>query len=127
MRIQEVDPSDPRFSGLINFFGIGIGSDTGGNRQMVMVTDGFASNPIFTVASSLDSGESWQSRFAVTQGGNVGIGTTAPAALLHIQADQDVTEYLHLSGFDDDGAGTRPVFKFLRISIRFVRFEVGYG
>ncbi len=50
----------------------------------------------------------------VNADGNVGIGTQGPSALLDIRADQDVTEYLHLSGFDDDGAGTRPVFKFLR-------------
>ncbi len=86
MRIQEVDPSDPRFSGLINFFGIGIGSDTGGNRQMVMVTDGFAPDPIFTVASSLDGGGSWHSRLAVTQEGNVGIGTNAPDDALHVKS-----------------------------------------
>ena len=46
--------------------------------------------------------------------GNVGIGTTAPGALLEIQADQNVSEYLRLSGFDNDSFSTRPVFKFRR-------------
>ncbi len=85
MRIQEVDPSDPRFFGMINFFGIGIGSNTGANRQMVMVTDGFSSNPIFTVASSVDSGNNWLPRLAVTQSGNVGIGTSTPAHPLTVE------------------------------------------
>jgi len=85
MRIQEVDPNDPRFLGMINLFGIGIGSNTGGNRQMMMVTDGFGPNPIFTVASSLDSGENWMPRLAVTQAGNVGIGTSTPAQPLTVE------------------------------------------
>jgi hypothetical protein len=45
---------------------------------------------------------------------NVGIGTMAPDALVEIQADQNVTEYIHLSGFDNDNASIRPVFKFRR-------------
>lgn len=85
MRIQEVDPNDPRFLGMINLFGIGIGSNTGGNRQMMMVTDGFGPNPIFTVASSLDSGENWLPRLAVTQAGSVGIGTSTPAQPLTVE------------------------------------------
>jgi endosialidase-like protein/collagen triple helix repeat protein len=44
----------------------------------------------------------------------VGIGTTAPGALLEVQADQNVNEYFNLSGFDNDNASTRPVFKFRR-------------
>ncbi|MCH8243105.1 MAG: hypothetical protein IH897_10920, partial [Planctomycetes bacterium] len=46
--------------------------------------------------------------------GSLGVGTGAPGALLEIQADQNVSEYLHLSGFDNDSPSTRPVFKFRR-------------
>ena len=46
--------------------------------------------------------------------GSVGIGRSAAGALVEIQADQNVSEYLHLSGFDNDNASTRPVFKFRR-------------
>jgi hypothetical protein len=46
----------------------------------------------------------------VDENHKVGIGTMAPDALVEIQADQNVTEYLHLSGFDNDNASIRPVF-----------------
>ena len=91
MRIQEVDPGDSRWSGIISLFGIGIGSDTGANRQMVMVTDGFADDPIFTVATSLDTGENWLPRLAVTQSGNVGIGTTIAGHPLTMDSGAHVT------------------------------------
>jgi hypothetical protein len=86
-RIQEVYEDDPRWSNLINFGGIGIGSETGNNQQMVMFTDGFAADPIFTIAKSLNNGVDWTSSVSVLQNGNVGIGTTyltPPTARLEI-------------------------------------------
>lgn len=84
MRIQEVHTTDPGWGGLIAFDGIGIGGNSGGNRQMAMFTDGFAADPIFTIASSTNSGATWSSRLAVTQAGDVGIGNDSPAARLHV-------------------------------------------
>lgn len=70
-RIGEVSPLDP-WGDLIAFEGIGIGSTTGGNQQIVMFTDGFIGDSIFTVAASADSGATWSPRLSVSQG----LGTT---------------------------------------------------
>jgi hypothetical protein len=83
-RIREVSPSDPEgWSEFIAYEGIGIGSSTGGNRRMVMFTDGYPDHPIFTAASSTDA-ITWHPRLAVLGGGNVGIGTSHPSGLLHL-------------------------------------------
>ena len=38
----------------------------------------------------------------VTSSGRVGIGTTNPSGLLSILGGEDITEFIHLTGFDDD-------------------------
>jgi len=90
--IIEVDPSYPDgWSSLISYGGIGIGSNTHINRQMVLFTDGATSgnDNIFTVATSDDDGASWEADFVVTQNGNVGIGLTDPNRKLYIRHTVD--------------------------------------
>lgn len=86
-KIREVLPGDSGWQELIYLGGIGIGSLTGNNQQMVMFTDGFGDEPIFTVASTLDAGGTWNPALAVLQGGNVGIGNNAPTHKLHVSGD----------------------------------------
>jgi len=96
-RIQEVYEDDARWSPFINFAGIGIGSDTGNNQQMVMFTDGFGTDSIFTIARSGNGGANWASSFSVLQNGRVGIGTSEIAPQ---------TAWLEVSGEPTDAAGT---------------------
>jgi len=87
----EVDPSFPDgWSSLINYGGIGIGSNSGNNRQIVMFTDGSGSNNIFTVATSEDNGASWQTDFRIQQNGNVGIGKGLGTANVRLDVNGDV-------------------------------------
>ncbi|MCA9285843.1 MAG: hypothetical protein KDA22_11540 [Phycisphaerales bacterium] len=86
-RILEVQKNVVRpeaWTDLVNFGGIAIGSTTGANRQMVMFTDGFAGDPVFTVASSVNSGADWTSSLTVLQNGYVGIGTADPSVRLQV-------------------------------------------
>lgn len=83
--VLEVDPSYPDgWSSLINYGGIGIGSNDGNNRQMFMFTDGSTSDNIFTVATSQNNGGTWEADFVIRQDGNIGINTSTPARKLHI-------------------------------------------
>ena len=98
-QIQEVSTSDPQgWSSLIDFGGIGIGSDDGANRQMVMVTDGQSSQNIFTVATSENNGTSWQADLVVQQNGRVGIGTSTPGYTLDVAGDINTSGDIRKSG-----------------------------
>jgi len=90
--LQEVTTSDDWGSGIISYGGIGIGSIDGANRQMIMFTDGSGDQNIFTVATSQNSGTSWESDFAVQQNGRVGIGTGSPGYALQVGENGDGTE-----------------------------------
>jgi len=115
--ILEVDPSYPDgWSSLINYGGIGIGSDDGGNRQMFMFTDGSNSDNIFTIATSQNNGSSWESDLVFTQGGNLGIGTISPGSKLDVtgpiwQSEMGGTVALgKFAGFNDDSSDNFNVF-----------------
>ena len=83
--ILEVDPSYPDgWSSLINYGGIGIGSNDGTNPQMFMFTDGGTTDNIFTVATSQNNGSTWEADLVIRQDGNIGIHTTTPALILQI-------------------------------------------
>ena len=83
--VLEVDPSYPvGWSPLINYGGIGIGSNDGNNRQMFMFTDGSTTDNIFTVATSQNNGSTWEADMVIRQDGNIGINTSSPARKLHI-------------------------------------------
>jgi hypothetical protein len=88
LEVREVSPADLEgWSSLIPYEGIGIGSNTGGARQMLMFTDGADSDNILTVATSENSGSSWEADFVIEQRGYVGIGTGSPSAELHVVGD----------------------------------------
>jgi hypothetical protein len=72
------------WASFTNYGGIAIGSDSGTNRQMFTFTDGSYNNLIFNVSSSINSGVDWFSRLAVSQNGNVGIGTSSPTEKLEV-------------------------------------------
>ena len=68
----------------------------------------------FTLRTNSTTSTSGVERMRVDVNGNVGIGTTDPGAKLHIQADQNVSGYVRLSGFDNDDTWTRPVITLER-------------
>jgi len=87
-QVQEVEPGDPSgWSALIDYGGIGIGSETGNNHQMIMFTDGAGSEDIFTVATSENNGSTWEADFVIQQNGRVGIGTASPSSKLDVSGD----------------------------------------
>jgi hypothetical protein len=95
-QVQEVDPSDSvGWADLIDYGGIGIGSEAGANRQMVMFTDGAGSQNIFTVATSENNGSTWEGDFVIQQNGRVGVGTSSPTEKLQVAG----TVYSTTGGF----------------------------
>jgi hypothetical protein len=81
-----------------------ISSERGGTHQALVFGDTGLNN-VFGIGTSVDSGATWNSRFVVSQGGNVGIGTSAPLSKLHVAGDvrvdgnisakyQDVAEWV---------------------------------
>ena len=110
--IQEVTPySGGGWKDYIDYGGIGIGSNDGTQRQMLMFTDGAGSNNIFTVATSENGGSSWEADFVVQQDGNVGIGTSSPSARLDVNGDVN-TDSLYTIGGNPvlSAPGTQNVF-----------------
>ena len=75
----------------IDYGGIAIGSLDGTNRQMFMFTDGADWQNVFTVATSQNTGTTWEADFVIQQNGNVGIGTENPAAKLDVVGDIKVS------------------------------------
>jgi len=95
-QVQEVETTDPSgWASLIDYGGIGIGSETGNNHQMIMFTDGSGTQNIVTVATSENNGASWQADLVVQQNGRVGIGTTSPTEKLQVAG----TVYSTTGGF----------------------------
>jgi hypothetical protein len=90
--LREVTTSDDWGSGIISYEGIGIGSIDGANRQMIMFTDGSGTQNVFTVATSQNSGSSWEADFVVQQNGRVGIGTDSPGYTFQVGENGDGTE-----------------------------------
>ena len=76
-KIANLSGAEPGYGEFVNYGGISINGNDGNNRQMFMFSDGVGTSSIFTVASSIDAGSTWSSRFTVQQNGNVGIGTTS--------------------------------------------------
>ena len=74
--ISDIDDTDPVFGQHINYGGIAINGNSGTNRQMFMFTDGQSNHNIFTITTSEDSGNNWDTKFVLKQNGNIGIGTT---------------------------------------------------
>jgi len=81
-QIQEVTRD---ISDFIDFGGLGIRSNDGFNRQMMLFTDGQASDNIFTVTVSADQGSTWTANFVIQQNGDIGIGTPTPLEKLQVE------------------------------------------
>ncbi|KKN52726.1 hypothetical protein LCGC14_0609630 [marine sediment metagenome] len=109
---RSAEPSSPVSNDIYLDDGANTGSGSPGWRRYT----GAAWEDIFAGAGSgfwsRDAGNGYVYPTTITD--SVGIGTGLPDALLHIEADQNTTEYLHMSGYDDDAANVRPVMKFLR-------------
>ena len=78
LSITNLTGSEAGYGSFVNYGGLTIDGNSGTNRQMFMFSDGSIGHNIFTIASSLNSGATWDSRFAVKQDGNIGIGTNSP-------------------------------------------------
>ncbi len=66
-----VSNTDSWYVGL-NYGGIGIGSNTGTNRQMTAFTDAETDDDsVMSIIISTDSGNTWTNKFKVTKGGNL--------------------------------------------------------
>ncbi len=104
-RVREVLTTDPWGTGTISYNGIGIGSDNGTNQQMIMFTDGAAGDSIFSVASSIDDGLTWNPQFSISQQGNVIIGTNSPGYDLDVNGSINALAYYgdgsNLSGISE--------------------------
>lgn len=87
------------WSAYIEYGGIAIGSEDGGNRQMFMFTDGANHHNIFTVATSENSGSTWEADFVIEQDGDVGIGVLNPTASLEVEGTVAATAFV------GDGSG----------------------
>jgi hypothetical protein len=125
-QLQQVHPSDPQgWADLIDYGGIGIGSEDGTNRQMFMFTDGAGSQDILTVATSEDYGSSWQGDFVIQQNGHVGIGTLSPAKHLHVDGSARVSDTLFVDG--RVGIGTTSPQAKLHAYTTFTADEGVYG
>jgi hypothetical protein len=106
----------------IDYGGVAIGSIDGANRQMFMFTDGAGSQNIFTVATSQDTGTTWDADFVIQQNGNIGIGTADPGARLDVSGSINIsgnyqytsakTFYLNIPAcaFKKDGWNTEEVW-----------------
>ena len=81
-KISNLTGSETGYGTFVNYGGIAIDGNDGGNRQMFLFSDGSGSSNIFTVTSSTDAGSTWNSRFAIQQNGLVGIGTSNPGEKL---------------------------------------------
>jgi hypothetical protein len=98
-QLQEVHPSHPQgWAALIDYGGIGIGSEDGTNKQMIMFTDGAGVQNIFTVATSENNGSSWEADLVIQQDGWVGIGTTSPASKLDVNGDINTDTHYKIGG-----------------------------
>jgi|GEM_PF-2397424 len=85
--LEELSSDSDPWDSYISNGGIAIGSNTGADRQRFIFADGSTTNQIFVVATSENSGSSWQADFIIQQNGFVGIGTTGPSYPLDVNGD----------------------------------------
>lgn len=69
--LYSVSSSDSWYVGL-NYGGMGIGSNTGTNRQMIAFTNaGTDDDSVMSIITSIDSGSTWLNKFKVTRSGSL--------------------------------------------------------
>jgi hypothetical protein len=93
-----------RHDDVADSFSLGVDSTTSGRkmttsaqggvwRQAMVFSDvNSTSHTFFGLASSNDSGATWQPRFVVRQDGNIGIGTAVPAAKLDVEGTIQIAD-----------------------------------
>jgi len=87
LRLDQDETSDPYGLGMSTTVGrkFFVTSEQGSYRQALGFGDAAdSSDIIFGISSSSDGGSNWNSRFAVSHNGNVGIGTADPQQRLHV-------------------------------------------
>ena len=86
--IRELESDDPgAWSDFLAYDGLNIGSDSGTNRQMLLLADGIGNDNVLVFTTSEDNGDTWVPRLSIDQDGDVGIGTTAASQKLHVEGD----------------------------------------
>ncbi len=74
-------------------------SESATYRQALVISDATAtSSTVFGLATSNDSGASWQARLAILQGGQVGIGTKTPEKTLDVVGTARVSGEVTIGG-----------------------------
>jgi len=86
--IREVfDTSSADWGSLIVTNGIGIGSATGTNQQMLLLADGSGGENVLVFTTSTNNGTTWEPRLSIDQEGDVGIGTEFAGEELTVEGD----------------------------------------
>ena len=74
-------------------------SESGTNRQAVVISDADVTDKtVFGVATSTDSGSTWNPRLTVLQGGQVGVGVNNPSNTLEVDGTASITSNLSIGG-----------------------------